>query len=105
MKLFDVPGLLGLAPQLALPVTVVVIGMTGALYAVFGGLKAVAVSDTLNGVGLLIVGIAVPLLGFHALGEGSVLGGLTTVVTSKLKSSMPSGRRMTRRPSRPCSPG
>ena len=34
--------MLGLAPQLALPVTVVVIGMTGALYAVFGGLKAVA---------------------------------------------------------------
>ena len=83
MKLFDVPGLLGLAPQLALPVTVVVIGMTGALYAVFGGLKAVAVSDTLNGIGLLIVGIAIPLLGFHALGEGSVLGGLTTVVTSE----------------------
>ncbi|MCH1492422.1 MAG: solute:sodium symporter family transporter, partial [Luminiphilus sp.] len=83
MKLFSVPELLGLEPQVALPVTVVVIGVTGALYAVFGGLRAVAISDTLNGIGLLIMGLAIPLLGLAALGGGSVLSGLTTVVTSE----------------------
>jgi len=83
MKLFSVPELLGLEPQVALPVTVVVIGLTGALYAVFGGLRAVAISDTLNGIGLLIMGLAIPLLGLAALGGGSVLSGLTTVVTSE----------------------
>lgn len=83
MKLFLVPELLGLEPQVALPVTVVVIGVTGALYAVFGGLRAVAISDTLNGIGLLIMGLAIPLLGLAALGGGSVLTGLTTVVTSE----------------------
>lgn len=83
MKLFAIPDLLGLDPQVALPVTVVVIGLTGALYAVFGGLKAVAVSDTINGIGLLIMGLAIPLLGFAALGQGSILSGLATVVTSE----------------------
>ena len=79
MKLFAVPELLGIESGLALHLMVVVIGLTGALYAVFGGLKAVAVSDTINGVGLLVVGVAVPLLGFAALGQGSVLEGIATV--------------------------
>ena len=48
------------------------IGVIGGIYAVFGGLKAVAVSDTLNGVGLLIVGAMVPLFGLAALGDGDV---------------------------------
>ncbi|MGB0764419.1 MAG: solute:sodium symporter family transporter, partial [Luminiphilus sp.] len=61
----------------------ILLGLLSLAYSLYGGLKAVAVSDTLNGIGLLIVGIAIPLLGFHALGEGSVLGGLTTVVTSE----------------------
>ncbi|MDG1065023.1 MAG: solute:sodium symporter family transporter [Luminiphilus sp.] len=83
MKLFAIPELLAINDEWALPLTVVVIGATGALYAIFGGLKAVAVSDTLNGIGLLIMGLAVPLLGLALLGEGSVVSGLTTVVTSE----------------------
>ena len=38
-------------------------------YAVFGGLKAVAYSDTINGVGLIIGGFAIPILGILALGK------------------------------------
>ena len=34
---------------------------------IFGGLKAVAVSDTINGVGLIIGGLMIPFLGFAAL--------------------------------------
>jgi len=82
LQLFDIPAITGLAYSHALAVTIIAIGSIGAIYAVFGGLRAVAVSDTLNGVGLLIVGIAVPLLGLAALGDGSILAGLTVVTTT-----------------------
>ncbi len=82
IRLFDVPGLFGITQFEALIVTVLVIGIVGAIYAVFGGLKAVAVSDTLNGVGLLIVGILVPVLGLIALGEGSFMAGLATIAST-----------------------
>jgi len=44
------------------------IGFIGACYAIFGGLKAVAVSDCLNGVGLLAVGIWVPVAAMQKIG-------------------------------------
>ena len=82
MKLFDVEALFGLESFPALALTVFAIGSVGAVYAVFGGLKAVAVSDTMNGIGLLIVGILVPVLGLIALGSGSFMDGLTTITTT-----------------------
>lgn len=82
LQLFDVPGLFDLSYSNALAVTIVAIVSIGAVYAVFGGLKAVAISDTLNGVGLLIIGIAVPLLGLSMLGEGSVGQGLYIITNS-----------------------
>ena len=82
LRLFDVPELFNLPYTQALTLTIVMIGSTGALYAVFGGLKAVAVSDTLNGIGLLLVGLAVPLLGLAALGDGSVGDGLHIVANT-----------------------
>ena len=81
MQLFDVPALTGLSYFSALCATVVVIGAVGAMYAIFGGLKAVAVSDTLNGIGLLFIGILVPTLGLIALGDGSFMQGLATLTT------------------------
>eukprot|EP00418_Pyrodinium_bahamense_P061159 CAMPEP_0179186336 /NCGR_PEP_ID=MMETSP0796-20121207/92418_1 /TAXON_ID=73915 /ORGANISM="Pyrodinium bahamense, Strain pbaha01" /LENGTH=560 /DNA_ID=CAMNT_0020890325 /DNA_START=302 /DNA_END=1980 /DNA_ORIENTATION=- len=44
------------------------IGFVGACYALFGGLRAVAVSDCLNGVGLIIVGLWVPIAGLTKIG-------------------------------------
>ena len=84
LQLFDIPAITGLAYSHALAVTIVAIGSIGAVYAIFGGLRAVAVSDTLNGIGLLVVGIAVPLLGLAELGDGSVLAGLTVTLLKKL---------------------
>lgn len=81
LRLFDVPSLLNLSYEMALVVTIVSVGTIGSIYAIFGGLKAVAVSDTINGVGLLIIGILVPILGFAALGDGSVMAGMETVFT------------------------
>lgn len=81
LLLFDVPGLTGLDYFSSLVAMVILIGVIGAIYAIFGGLRAVAVSDTLNGVGLLIIGILVPVLGLIALGDGSFSAGLTQITT------------------------
>ncbi|MEM7501673.1 MAG: solute:sodium symporter family transporter [Pseudomonadota bacterium] len=83
LELFDVPGLLNVSYSAGLTFTIFIIGCIGAIYAIFGGLKAVAVSDTLNGVGLLVVGIIVPVLGLIALGEGSFTQGLTIITTTQ----------------------
>ncbi len=68
--------------DLNLPLWFVVatIGILGSSYAIFGGLKSVAVSDTLNGVGLLIGGLAIPFLALIALGEGSFFSGLAALI-------------------------
>jgi SSS family solute:Na+ symporter len=79
LLLFDVPGLTGLDYFPALVATVVVIGVIGSIYAIFGGLRAVAVSDTLNGIGLLIIGIIVPVFGLIALGGGDFFNGLSVL--------------------------
>ena len=76
-----VRGMFGL--ELELWLVVVGIGILGSGYAIFGGLRAVAVSDTINGVGLLVGGVAVPLLALSLLGEGSVAAGLSILVQEK----------------------
>ncbi|KPL60513.1 solute:sodium symporter family transporter [Rossellomorea vietnamensis] len=81
LKLFDVPELLGISYTQSIWVIVWTIGIIGSIYAIFGGLKAVAISDTLNGVGLLIIGILVPILGFYALGEGNIFSGVKEIAT------------------------
>ena len=44
------------------------IGIIGSIYAIFGGLRTVAVSDTINGFGLLIGGIMVTVFGLSYIG-------------------------------------
>jgi SSS family solute:Na+ symporter len=55
------------------------VGLLGSVYALFGGLRTVVVSDTLNGIGLLIGGLLIAWLGLSELGEGSVGVGLQVV--------------------------
>jgi SSS family solute:Na+ symporter len=55
------------------------IGILGSIYAIFGGLRTVAVSDTLNGFGLLVGGVLIAYLGLEKVGGGDVLAGLTTL--------------------------
>jgi|TARA_B100000809_G_scaffold144725_1_gene142320 SSS family solute:Na+ symporter len=83
LMLFDLPSILNLSYSQSLAITIVLIGSIGAVYAIFGGLKAVAVSDTLNGIGLLIIGMLVPILGLIMLGEGSFVEGLIIITTTK----------------------
>ena len=79
--LFHVPELLGVSQFTGLTITVWAIGIAGSIYAIFGGLKAVAVSDTLNGVGLLVGGLSIPFFALHKLGNGSMSAGLHRLIT------------------------
>lgn len=79
--MFDVPEKLGVSDTAALWICVWGIGIVGSIYAIFGGLKAVAVSDTVNAVGLLIGGLMIPVFGLWAIGDGSVVDGITELTT------------------------
>lgn len=75
--MFDVPELLGVSKNAALWICIWGIGIIGSIYAVFGGLKAVAVSDTINAVGLIIGGLMIPVFGLMEIGDGNMLAGIS----------------------------
>jgi SSS family solute:Na+ symporter len=75
IHLFDVPALLGVGETACVWIVVWALGLIGGVYALFGGLKGVAFSDTLNGVGLLVGGALVFWFGVRAVGDGSFLAG------------------------------
>ena len=79
--ILDVQTMLGIESR-AVTMWIVVwsVGLIGTCYALFGGLKSVAVSDTLNSIGLLSGGLMISWFGLSALGEGSVAAGLGAVV-------------------------
>ncbi|MBP2834105.1 solute:sodium symporter family transporter [Aquimarina sp. U1-2] len=77
--MFDIPELLGVSKNVSIWLCVFGIGIVGSIYAIFGGLKAVAVSDTINAIGLLIGGILIPIFGLLEIGDGSIAQGLSTV--------------------------
>ncbi len=78
-SIFNVSGVLEVSKEEGLWITVVFIGVLGSVYAIFGGLKAVAISDTINGYGLLIGGISIPLFALISIGDGNPLDGLLKV--------------------------
>ncbi|MCL4138281.1 UNVERIFIED_CONTAM: hypothetical protein GTU68_000566, partial [Idotea baltica] len=88
---FGLPAVLAVSPDTALWMTVIAIGLVGSCYAVFGGLKAVAVSDTLNGIGLLVGGLSIPILGLIALGKGSFSNGLIYLTQNEPQKLSPIG--------------
>lgn len=75
-QIFNISGLLQVSELQGVTVTATAIGIVGAIYAIFGGLKAVAVSDTVNGIGLIIGGIALPVITVCAFGHGSFVDGI-----------------------------
>lgn len=78
-SLFDVSENLGLTRTQSTFLIVWGVGTLGSLYAIFGGLKAVAISDTVNGVGFFAAGLLVPILALFAIGDGNAWAGLVQV--------------------------
>lgn len=81
-QVFNLTDLLGVTYVQSIWILVWVIGIIGSVYAIFGGLKAVAVSDTINGIGLVVGGLAVPFFGLLYLGEGKLMHGLNQVIST-----------------------
>jgi SSS family solute:Na+ symporter len=75
--MLDMASLTGIeSEQSIITFTVWLVGLIGTTYAIFGGLRTVAVSDTLNGIGLLTGGFLIAYFGLQAVsgGEGVVAG-------------------------------
>ena len=80
--MFDLPELFGVSKMVSIWICVFAIGIIGSIYAIFGGLKAVAVSDLVNAVGLMIGGLMIPVFGLMAIGGGSMMEGLSTLTAN-----------------------
>ena len=97
-KFFDggLAGVLGQAPE-SLPeilrmngyqtylwVIVWGVGIAGSIYALFGGMSSVAVSDLINGIGLLTGGLMLTAFALaHLGGEGGISGGAALLFESQ----------------------
>ncbi|WP_422107170.1 solute:sodium symporter family transporter [Winogradskyella sp.] len=75
--MFDLPQVLNIAEWKVIWLCVWSIGIIGVIYAIYGGLKAVAVSDLINAIGLLIGGLLIPIFGLSLVGDGSISEGLS----------------------------
>lgn len=78
-NIFGVSAMLGVTKFQSVIILCIVISVIGSIYAIFGGLKAVAVSDTVNGVGLLIGGFMIPFFALNVLGHASGSDGFAIV--------------------------
>lgn len=80
-QMFDMPTLFNISFNTSIWVIVWLIGIIGGIYAIFGGLKAVAVSDTLNGIALIIGGAMIPYFALKYIGQGSLFVGIEKIST------------------------
>ncbi|MGM9612554.1 MAG: solute:sodium symporter family transporter [Butyricicoccus sp.] len=85
-NIFGVSALLGVTKFQSVIILCIVISIIGSIYAIFGGLKAVAVSDTVNGIGLLIGGFMIPFFALSVLGKASggasIMDGMQYLITN-----------------------
>ncbi len=71
IEMMDVASLTGIQSEIGrVWFIVILVGLIGSVYALWGGLRTVAVSDTLNGIGLLIGGFLITYFGLRVIGEG-----------------------------------
>lgn len=83
ITVFDLHKYLHLSEFQTVCVIVLAISVIGAIYTVLGGLKAIAVSDTIYGVGMLVGGCLVTFFGLVYLADnGSFLTGLEKFITT-----------------------
>lgn len=75
VNIFQIDVLFGLSRFAAIAIVCAATAIVGSIYALCGGLHAVALSDTINGFGLVAGGLLVPIFGLVALGGGSFAAG------------------------------
>ena len=79
--MLDLDTMFGLSEYQTIWAVIVLIATIGGAYAIFGGLRAIAVSDTFNGAGLLIGGLLITVLALSLIAntEGSVSAALEKI--------------------------
>ncbi|CAQ84803.1 putative cotransporter [Photorhabdus asymbiotica] len=78
-SLFQVSNIFHVDKTTALWIMVWGVGGLGAIYAIFGGIKAIAVADTINGAGLIVGGLMVTIFALLYVGNGNAWSGLVEV--------------------------
>ena len=91
IPVFNVQKYLGESDAFNLVVVSGLMAVIGGCYAIFGGLKAVAVSDTVNGIGLALGGLLIPIFGLSFVGGGDVMQGLSTIMREHPERMAPIG--------------
>ena len=76
--MLDLESTLGLSQEGTIWAVVIFVALVGSCYAIFGGLRAVAVSDTFNGLGLLVGGLLVTFFALKAV-DGSIFGAFAKI--------------------------
>ena len=77
LDILDLGQIIGVQNEVTqLYILVVVVAIIGGAYALCGGLSSCAVSDTLNGIGLLIGGFLISYFAFTVLGDGGFSAGV-----------------------------
>lgn len=78
-SIFNVSEIFQISRSEGIWLTVITIGVIGSVYAILGGLKAVAYSDMINAIGLMIGGLMVPIFALWDIGAGNMTAGLSKV--------------------------
>lgn len=79
-KIFNISEMLNISDMTAVVLISTFIGIFGILYLFIGGLSLSAHSDSIYGIGLIIGGLAIPILGLILFGDGSMLKGFDKVI-------------------------
>ncbi len=77
--LFDVSEKFNITKDQSLLILIIATGILGSVYAIFGGLKAIAYSDMIYGIGLFVGGLLIPILALWNIGNQNIATGLSTV--------------------------
>jgi solute:Na+ symporter, SSS family len=77
--LFDVSDKLGITKERSLLYLIIAIGILGSVYSIFGGLKAIAYSDAIYGIGLFVGGLLIPVIALWDIGDRNIITGITKV--------------------------
>lgn len=88
VNLLGLDEMLGVSTFTAIVVVIIVLLLIGLAFVLTGGLRAVAISDTVFGIAMFALGIIIPILCFTFLstklgGDGTVLDGLDKFLTTR----------------------
>ncbi|HMQ07172.1 MAG TPA: solute:sodium symporter family transporter [Saprospiraceae bacterium] len=75
-NIFGLSEALSISKSEAIVLSVWGVGGLGGMYAIYGGLKMVAHTDMINGMGLMIAGLAIPVIALYDIGQGNILSGM-----------------------------